>query len=108
MKIFPGKHHIYNVRTKVCNSIGILYRNRCILSKFLRKQLYFFYKLFFIAWASKNKSKLQALYCYQEHAARVVNFKDKLTSYIHYLNKLMQFHTVYEMNMFQIRCFMYL
>ena len=35
------KHHINIVSTKVCKSIGILHRTRCILSKFLRKQLYF-------------------------------------------------------------------
>ena len=35
------KHHIDIVNTNVCKSIGILYRTRCILSKFLRKQLYF-------------------------------------------------------------------
>ena len=35
------KHHINIVSTKVCKSIGILYRTRCILSKFLRKQLSF-------------------------------------------------------------------
>ena len=31
------KHHINIVSTKICKSIGILYRTRCILSKFLRK-----------------------------------------------------------------------
>ena len=35
------KHHINIVSTNVCMSIGILYRIRCILNKFLRKQLYF-------------------------------------------------------------------
>ena len=40
------KHHINIVSAKVCKGIGIIYRTRCILSKFLRKQLYFlFYKL---------------------------------------------------------------
>ena len=61
------KHHINIVSTEVCKSIGILYRTRCILSKFLRKQLYFsFINCYLnyanIAWASTNKSKLQALY----------------------------------------------
>ena len=35
------KHHIKVVSTKVCKSIGILYRTGGILSKFLRKHLYF-------------------------------------------------------------------
>ena len=75
------KHHINIVSTKVCKSIGILYRTRCILSKFLRKQLYFsFINCYLnyanIAWASTNKSKLQALYRHQKHAARIINFKD--------------------------------
>ena len=53
------KHHINIVSTKVCKSIGILYRTRCILSKFLRKQLYFsFINCYLnyanIAWASTN------------------------------------------------------
>ena len=39
------KHHINIVSTNVCKSIGILYRTRCILSKFLRKQLYFSFLL---------------------------------------------------------------
>ena len=61
------KHHINIVSTKVCKGIGILCRTRCILSKFLRKQLYFsFINCYLnyanIAWASTNKSKLQALY----------------------------------------------
>ena len=35
------KHHINIVSTKVCESIQILYRFHCILSKFLWKRLYF-------------------------------------------------------------------
>ena len=35
------KHHINIVSTKICKNIRILYRTHCILSKFLRKQLYF-------------------------------------------------------------------
>ena len=74
------KHHINIVSTNACKSIGILYRTRCILSKFLRKQLYFsFINCYLnyanIAWASTNKSKLQALYRHQKHAARIINFK---------------------------------
>ena len=38
------KHHINIVSTKVCKSIGILYRTRYILSKFLQKQLCFSFR----------------------------------------------------------------
>ena len=103
------KHHIKIVSTKVCKSIGILYRTRCILSKFLREQLYFsFINCYLnyanIAWASTNKSKLQALYGHQKNAARIINFKDKFT----FAKPLLGAMTVYEMNIFQILCFMYL
>ena len=27
-----------------------------------------------------NKSELQAIYCHQKHAARIINLKDKFTS----------------------------
>ena len=106
------KHHINIVSTKVCKSIGILYRTRCILSKFLRKQLYFsFINCYLnyanIAWASTNKSKLQALYRHQKHAARIINFKDKFTSAKPLLEQI-NATTVYEMNIFQTLCFMYL
>ena len=106
------KHHINIVSTKVCKSIGILYRTRCILSKFLRKQLYFsFINCYLnyanIAWASTNKSKLQALYRHQKHAARIINFKDKFTSAKPLLEQINAM-TVYEMNIFQTLCFMYL
>ena len=38
--------HLINIEsTKVCKSIGILSRIRCILSTFVRKQFFFFYKL---------------------------------------------------------------
>ena len=65
------KHHIKIVSTKVCTSIGILYRTRCVPSKFLRKQLYFsFINCYLnytnIAWPSTNKSNLQALYGHQK------------------------------------------
>ena len=71
--------------TKVCKSIGLLHRTGCILSKFLRKQFYFsfincYLNYAHIAWASRNKSKLQALYRHQKKAAKIINLKDILTS----------------------------
>ena len=89
------KYHINSVSTKVCKSIGILYRTCCILSKFLRKQLYFSFVNCYLnyanmAWASTNKNKLQVPYHHQKHAARVINFKDKFCSAKPHLKKLMQ------------------
>ena len=111
-EIVSWKHHINIVSIKVCKSIGMLYRTRCILSKFLRKQLYFsFINCYLnyanIAWASTNKSKLQALYRHQKHAARIINFKDKFT-FAKPLFQQINAMTVYEMNIFQTLCFMYL
>ena len=79
------KHHINIESTKVCKSIGVLHRTGCILSKFLRKQFYFsfincYLNYAHIAWASRNKSKLQALYRHQKKAARIINLKDIFTS----------------------------
>ena len=106
------KHHINILTTKVCKSIGILYRTRCILGKYLRKQLYFsctncYLNYTNIDWASANKSKLQALYRHQKHAASIIIFKAKFTSAKPLLeqNNAM---TVYEMNIFPTLCFMYL
>ena len=109
MKIFPGS---IRLSKKVCKSIGTLYRTHCILSKFLRKQLYFsFINCYLnyanIAWASTNKSTLQALYRYQKHAARIINFKDKFASAKPLLEQINAM-TMYEMNIFLTLCFMYL
>ena len=54
------KDHINIVSTKVCKSIGILYRTHCILRKLLGKQLCFslincYLNYASIAWASTNK-----------------------------------------------------
>ena len=54
-----------------------------------------------------NKSKLQALYHHQKHAAKIINFKEKLTSPKPLLEEINAM-TVYEMNTFQTLCFMYL
>ena len=98
------KHHINIVITKVCKSIGILYRTRHILNKYLQKQLYFsFINCYLnyanIAWAITNKSKLQALYHHQKHAARMINFKDKFASAKPLLEQI-NVMTVCKMNIF--------
>ena len=111
-KNISWKHHIRIVSTKVCMSIGILYRTACIRSKSLRKQLYFSFISCYlnytnIARASTEKCKLQALYHHWKHAARIINFKDKFTSAKALLEQINAM-AVYEMNMFQTPCFMYL
>ena len=55
----------------------------------------------------QNKRKLQALYCHQKHAARIINFKDKFSSAKPLLEQINAM-TVYEINIFQIPCFVYL
>ena len=113
MKTFPGSIIlILTILIKICKSIGILYRTRCILSKILQKQLYFSFLNFYldyanIAWASTNKIKVQALYHHQKHAARTINFKGKFTSANPLLEQI-NAKTVYKMNIFQTLCFMYL
>ena len=98
------KHHMNIVSTKVCKSIGILSRNRCILRKFLWKQYFFYFINCYlnypnIAWASTNKSKLQAFYHHQKHAARIINLKNKFTSAKPLLEQINAL-TVYEMNIY--------
>ena len=54
-----------------------------------------------------KQSKLQALYRHQKNGARIINFKDKFTSAKPLLEQINAM-TVYEMNIFQTLCFMYL
>ena len=60
-----------------------------------------------IAQASTNKSKLQALYCHQKHATRIIHFKEKFTSAISLFEQI-NVMAVFEMNIFQTLWFMYL
>ena len=101
-----SKYHINIVTIKVCKNIGILYRTRCILNKFLRKQFYFSFINCYLnyanlVWTSTKKSKLQALYHYQIHTARIINLKDKFTSAKPLTEQIIAI-TMYEMNIFQI------
>ena len=111
IKIYPGS--IINIAsTKVCMSIGILYRTCWYLVNFLRKQLYFPFLNYCLYWAnitraSTNKSKLQSLYRYQKCAGRIMNFKDNFT-FAKPLLEQINTRTVYEIKIFQTLCFMYL
>ena len=60
-----------------------------------------------MVWNSTNKSKLQAPYRYQKHAARIIKIKDKFTSAKPLLEQI-NATAVYEMNIFLTLCFMYL
>ena len=50
-----------------------------------------------------KKTKLQALYCHQKHAARIINFQDKFTSAKPLLEEINAM-ALYEMNIFQYLC----
>ena len=82
-----------------------------MLSKQLLKQ---FYSSFIhsylnygnIAWGSTYKTNLASLYRSQKHAIRVINFKDRFTE-SKPLFKKMKILNVYEINIFQVLCFMF-
>ena len=78
------ENHINIVSTKVSKSIRTFYTTRYILKKYLSKQLYFPFISCYLnyantAWASTNKTKLQALYRHK-HAARMIIYFCKTTS----------------------------
>ena len=78
------KQHIEILSSKISKSIGILYKSRDVLSKQCLKQLYFSFIHSYvnyanIAWARTSNSKLENVYCYQKHAARVIYHKDRYT-----------------------------
>ena len=54
-----------------------------------------------------KKSKLQGLYRHKKYVSRTINFRDKLTSAKPLLEQINAM-TVYEMNIFQTLCLMYL
>ena len=81
------KQHIDIVSSKISKSIGILYKSRDVLSKQCLNQLYFSFIHSYvnyanIAWARTSKSKLERLYRFQKHAARVIYIKDRYTNAI--------------------------
>jgi len=105
------KYHIDTISNKVSKSIGILYKAREILDKRSLKQLYFAFVNSYInyaniVWASTSKSKLERIYRQQKHSARLINFKDRYT-HAKPLLEDMKALNVYELNVFNILCFMY-
>ena len=104
------KNHISCIENKISKNIGILYKVRGVLNKMCMKQLYFSFIHSYlnygnIAWASTNKSKLKTLLRKQKHAARLINFKDKLT-HAKPLLLDMKALNIYQLNIFQILIFM--
>lgn len=105
------KHHIDTICSKISRSIGILYKSRNLLPKYLLKQLYFSFvhsHLSYgnIAWASTNKTKLLKLYRKQKHAIRVITFEDRLTPSKPLFEEL-KIQTLMEINIYQNLCFMF-
>lgn len=105
------EYQIQNINTKICKSIGILYKSRHILGKHLMKQFYYSFIHSYlsygnIAWSSTNKTKLMPLYRSQKHAVRVITFKDRLTHSKPIFEKL-KILNIFEINIFQILCFMF-
>ena len=105
------KQHIEILSCKISKSLGILYKSRDLLSKQCLKQLYFsfihsYVNYVNIAWASTSKSKLERLYRYQKHAARVIYHKDWYTHASPLLNDMKALN-VFKLNIFNILCFMY-
>ena len=104
------KQHI-EIISKISKSIGILYKSRDALSKQCLKQIYFsfihnYVNYANIAWASTGKSKLGRLYGCQKYAARVIYCKDRYTHASPLLNDMKTFN-VFQLNIFNILCFMY-
>ena len=105
------KQHIGVVSSKISKSIGILYKSRDVLSKQCLKQLYFSFIHNYvdyanITWASKSKSKLERLYRCQKHATRIIYPKDQYTHASPLLNDMKALN-VFQLNIFNILCFMY-
>jgi hypothetical protein len=105
------RYHINNTSTKIAKCIGILYKARNILSKHQLTQLYYSFIHCHInyansIWGSTHKTKLKSLYLRQKHAVRVINFKNRL-SHTKQLFKEMNILNVYQLNVFNILCFMF-
>ena len=108
---FSWKQHIDIASSKISKSIGILYKSRDVLSKQCLKQLYFSFSHTYvnyanIAWASTSKSKLERLYRCQKHAARLIYHKNRYTHASPLLNDMKALN-VFQLNIFDILCFMY-
>ena len=105
------KQHIEILSSKISKSIGILYKSRDVLSKQCLKKLYFsfidnYVNYANIAWTSTSKSKLEHLYRFQKHNARVIYHKDWYTHVSSLLNDMKALN-VFKLDIFNILCFTY-
>ncbi|MBY0581213.1 MAG: endonuclease/exonuclease/phosphatase family protein, partial [Rickettsiales bacterium] len=103
--------HINNISNKVAKSIGILYKSRDILNKKQLTELYYSFihchlNYANIVWGSTHKTKLKSLYQHQKHAARVINFKSRFSNSKPLL-KEMNALNIYQLNVFNVLCFMF-
>jgi hypothetical protein len=104
-------YHINNISSKICKSIGILYKSRDMLNNHLMKQFYYSFIHSYlsygnIAWCSTNKTKLQSLYRSQKHALRTITYQNRLTHSKPIFDKL-NILNVFEINVYQTLCFMF-
>ena len=88
-----------------------MYKARNALNKHSLTQLYFSFihchlNYANIAWGNTNKSKLLPLYRQQKHVARLINFKDRFAHAKPLLFE-MKILNIYQLNIFNILCFMY-
>ena len=86
-------------------------KRRDVLSKQYLKQLYFSFIHNYVNYAnivlaSTSKSKLERRYRCQKHAARVIYHKDQCTHASPLLNDMKALN-VFQLNIFNILCFMY-
>jgi hypothetical protein len=105
------KHHVNNLNNKIARTIGILYKSRSFLNKHTLIQLYYSFihchiNYANIAWGSVNKSILEPLHRQQKHIARLINFKDRFT-HARPLLLEMNILNIYQLNVYNILCFMY-
>ena len=103
--------HISYINSKISKNIGILYKSREILNTNLRKQLYFSFIHSYITyaniiWASTHQTKLLSLLRHQKHAIRVVHFANRFAASKPLFEETKSLN-VYEINVFQIICFMF-
>ena len=99
-KNLSWEQHIDIVNSKISKSMGILYKSINALSKqCLIVHNYVNYAN--IAWVSTSKSKLERLYRFQKHAARVIHHKDRYTHTSPLLNDMKALN-VFKLNIFKI------
>ena len=102
------KYHIDNLCQKISKSIGILYKSRMrnTLIKLYYSLIHCHISYGNVAWGSTHKSKLKPLHCQQKHVARLINLKDRFTHAKPLLFN-MNILNIYEVNIFNVLCFMF-